>query len=131
MRAFTYRYPRIRRLVRPEWIYPQGFPTQWTSNPVTGIWCRAVSHWQFPKDTKGKYARVQVTVLNAPGTIDSDFRGEVQVLLINHGRDTFVVKPGMRIAQLVVSPVSQVAWDTVTVLPKTDRDDGGFGHTGT
>ena len=75
--------------------------------------------------------RYGVTVLNAPGTIDSDFRGEVQVLLINHGRDTFVVKPGMRIAQLVVSPVSQVAWDTVTVLPKTDRDDGGFGHTGT
>jgi dUTP pyrophosphatase len=72
-----------------------------------------------------------VTVLNAPGTIDSDYRGEVQVLLINHGSELFVVKGGMRIAQLVVAPVSHVMLGEMDVLPDTIRGSGGFGHTGT
>lgn len=71
-----------------------------------------------------------VTVLNAPGTIDSDYRGEVKVLLINHGRAPFSVEPGMRIAQLVVAPVSRVEWDVCDSLPDTPRAAGGFGHTG-
>ena len=71
-----------------------------------------------------------VTVLNAPGTIDSDYRGEVQVLLINHGTESFVVKGGMRIAQLIVAPVARVAWHEVYTLPDTGRGQGGFGHTG-
>jgi dUTP pyrophosphatase len=71
-----------------------------------------------------------VTVLNAPGTIDSDYRGEVKVLLINHGRDAFAITPQMRIAQLVVSPVTRVEWTEVSALPSTDRGEGGFGHTG-
>ena len=71
-----------------------------------------------------------VTVLNAPGTIDSDYRGEVKVLLINHGAEPFAVQPGMRIAQLVIAPVSRVAWEPMDLLPATGRGAGGFGHTG-
>ena len=71
-----------------------------------------------------------VTVLNAPGTIDSDYRGEVKVLLINHGRDHFTITPGMRIAQLVVCPVARVELEETHELAETTRADGGFGHTG-
>jgi dUTP pyrophosphatase len=71
-----------------------------------------------------------VTVLNAPGTIDSDYRGEVKVLLINHGADHFTVTTGMRIAQLVVSPVVRVDWEETAALPETARAAGGFGHSG-
>jgi dUTPase len=71
-----------------------------------------------------------VTVLNAPGTIDSDYRGEVKVILINHGRAPFTVTPAMRIAQLVVGPVARVTWDLMESLPDTSRGGGGFGHTG-
>ena len=71
-----------------------------------------------------------VTVLNAPGTIDSDYRGEVQVLLINHGTESFVVEGGMRIAQLIVAPVTRVALNEVFALPATSRGRGAFGHTG-
>lgn len=79
----------------------------------------------------GLAAKHGVTVLNAPGTIDSDYRGEVQVLLINHGTSPFLVERGMRIAQLVVAPVTRVQWEAVDALPLTQRDAGGFGHTGT
>jgi len=72
-----------------------------------------------------------VTVLNAPGTIDADYRGEVSVLLVNLGEDTFEVSRGMRIAQLLVAPVVRVAWRPVAVLPESARGAGGFGSTGT
>jgi dUTP pyrophosphatase len=72
-----------------------------------------------------------VTVLNAPGTIDSDYRGEVKVLLINHGQVPFTVTPGMRIAQMVVAPVTRVEWEEAAELPETARNTGGFGHSGT
>jgi dUTP pyrophosphatase len=78
----------------------------------------------------GLAARFGVTVLNAPGTIDCDYRGEVKVLLINHGPRPFTVEPGMRIAQMVVAPVEHVAWAASDALPDTARADGGFGHTG-
>jgi dUTP pyrophosphatase len=78
----------------------------------------------------GLAARHGLTVLNAPGTIDSDYRGEIKVLLINHGPDPVVIAPGMRIAQLVVAPVTRVQWTTAD-LPPTERGAGGFGHTGT
>jgi dUTP pyrophosphatase len=71
-----------------------------------------------------------VTVLNAPGTIDSDYRGEVQVLLINLGDATFTVRPGDRIAQLMVARVEAVEWEEVAELPASDRGAGGFGSTG-
>ncbi len=71
-----------------------------------------------------------VTVLNAPGTIDADYRGEVGVVLVNLGTEPFVVRPGDRIAQLVIAPVSRVALAVVSELPSTDRGDGGYGSTG-
>lgn len=71
-----------------------------------------------------------VTVLNAPGTIDADYRGEVQVILINHGSEVFTVGRGMRIAQMVVAPVTSLAWRLVETVAETGRGSGGFGSTG-
>jgi len=71
-----------------------------------------------------------IGMVNAPGTIDSDFRGEIHVLLINHGEKPFTVRRGDRIAQLVVCPVVRVAWNPVDALDETKRGGGGFGHTG-
>jgi dUTP pyrophosphatase len=79
----------------------------------------------------GLALRHGVTCLNAPGTIDADYRGEVGVILANLGEAPFVVARGMRIAQLVVAPVARVAWDEVAELPATLRGAGGFGSTGT
>ncbi len=78
----------------------------------------------------GLAARHGVTVLNAPGTIDADYRGELAVILINLGREPFTVEPGVRIAQLVVAPVVHVTWTETSELPPTGRGAGGFGHTG-
>jgi dUTP pyrophosphatase len=71
-----------------------------------------------------------ITVLNSPGTIDEDYRGEIKVLLINHGHEPFVVKSGERIAQLVVAPVARVQFDEQATLDETVRGAGGYGHTG-
>jgi dUTP pyrophosphatase len=78
----------------------------------------------------GLASRHGITVVNAPGTIDADYRGEVMVALINLGREPFVVERGMRIAQLLVAPVSRVSWSEVEALPDSGRGAGGFGHTG-
>jgi len=78
----------------------------------------------------GLAAKHGVTVLNAPGTIDADYRGEVAVLLINHGRDPFTVRRAERIAQMVIAPVAQAELAPVSVLSSTDRGAGGFGSTG-
>jgi dUTP pyrophosphatase len=72
-----------------------------------------------------------ITVLNSPGTIDADYRGEVKVLLINLGRDFVTIRRGMRIAQLVIAPVTHVTVQRVQHLPQTKRGSGGFGSTGT
>lgn len=71
-----------------------------------------------------------ITVLNSPGTIDADYRGDVGVLLINHGREAFTVEDGMRVAQMVVAQYSQFEWESVEDLDETARGDGGFGSTG-
>lgn len=78
----------------------------------------------------GLAARHGLTVLNAPGTIDADYRGEIKVPLIHHGTEPFVVRRGERIAQLVVAAVTQVAWTEAIALPDSHRGDGGFGSTG-
>ena len=72
-----------------------------------------------------------ITVLNSPGTVDADYRGEVGVILANLGEAPFTVSRGMRIAQLVVAPVTHLAWQEVDELPDSDRGMGGFGSTGT
>lgn len=71
-----------------------------------------------------------ITVLNTPGTIDADYRGELGVILINHGKEAVVIKPGMRIAQLVLVPVIQANFIVADTLNTTIRGAGGFGHTG-
>jgi dUTP pyrophosphatase len=78
----------------------------------------------------GLAARHGVTILNAPGTIDADYRGEIAVILINHGEASFTVTRGMRIAQMVVAPVSRVHLIEAESLPDSVRGNGGFGSTG-
>ena len=72
-----------------------------------------------------------ISLPNTPATIDSDYRGEIRVPLINLGRERFLVSRGMRIAQFVVAPVARVTWEEVDELPATDRGGRGFGHSGT
>lgn len=91
---------------------PQGFEAQ--VRPRSGL---AVKHG--------------VTVLNAPGTIDSDYRGEVKVPLINLGQEDFIIARGDRIAQLVIAPVSRISWSELETLDETVRGAGGFGSSGT
>ncbi|MDP1626093.1 dUTP diphosphatase [Parvibaculum sp.] len=79
----------------------------------------------------GLAAKNGVTVLNSPGTIDCDYRGEVKVILINHGADAFTIERGTRIAQMVVAPVTQARFEEVGTLDETARGAGGFGSTGT
>ncbi|HTZ40128.1 MAG TPA: dUTP diphosphatase [Syntrophales bacterium] len=78
----------------------------------------------------GLALRNGVTLVNTPGTVDADYRGEIQIIIINHGTESFVVCRGDRIAQMVVAPVSRAEWDLQRELPGTARGSGGFGHTG-
>jgi dUTP pyrophosphatase len=78
----------------------------------------------------GLALRHGITILNTPGTIDSDYRGEIGVILINHGRDTFTIRRGDRIAQLVISTVCEPVFEEVDSLEDSSRGPGGFGHTG-
>ena len=71
-----------------------------------------------------------ISIPNAPGTIDADYRGQVQVIMVNLGQEPFVVERGLRIAQMIVKPVPRVEWAEVDELPPTERGSGGFGHTG-
>ena len=78
----------------------------------------------------GLAAKHGITVLNAPGTIDADYRGEIKVILVNLSREPFEICPGERIAQLVIAAHVQAEWEEVTVLDETERGAGGFGSTG-
>lgn len=78
----------------------------------------------------GLAAKHGITVLNSPGTIDADYRGEVKVILVNLSPEPFVIEPGERIAQLVVARCEQVSWEEVERLDETERGAGGFGSTG-
>ncbi len=79
----------------------------------------------------GLAAKNAVTVLNSPGTIDADYRGEIKIILINHGHDPFIIERGMRIAQMVVARHATVQWSELETLSETSRGSGGFGSTGT
>jgi dUTP pyrophosphatase len=78
----------------------------------------------------GLAAKHGVTILNSPGTIDADYRGEINAILVNFGDTAFTVEPNSRIAQLIVAPVTQVRWETAESLTETVRGAGGFGSTG-
>ena len=105
-------FPRERKLI-PTGIYiqlPVGYEAQ--VRPRSGL---ALKHG--------------ITVLNSPGTIDADYRGEIRVLLINHGDAAYSITPGERIAQLVIAKHEQVKWIISGSLDETERGEGGFGHT--
>ena len=78
----------------------------------------------------GLAAKFGISVLNSPGTIDADYRGEIKVILVNLSNEPFVINPGERIAQMVVARYEKVEWDEVEVLDETERGEGGFGSTG-
>ena len=91
----------------------------------------------IPEDTEiqirprsGLAAKSSISVLNTPGTIDSDYRGEIKIILFNHGKEEFTVKNGDRIAQMILMPVLKVEFEEVEELPKSVRGSGGFGSTG-
>lgn len=105
-------------------------PGESTAIP-TGMRCEIPEGYEIQvRPRSGLAFKHQVTVLNTPGTIDADYRGEIKVILINHGKEDFVVTPGMRIAQLILAPVIKAEFILTSTLSNTKRSDGGFGHTG-
>ena len=78
----------------------------------------------------GLAAKNNITILNSPGTIDSDYRGEIKVLIFNHGSADFIINNGDRIAQMILSPVVKIDFEVINDLPETIRGEGGFGSTG-
>jgi dUTP pyrophosphatase len=105
-------------------------PGQWGLIP-TGLMLQIPEGFEVQlRPRSGLAAKQGVTVLNAPGTIDWDYRGEIKVILINHGPEPFSVRRGMRIAQLVVAPVVRASFVPQTALEETARGSGGFGSTG-
>ena len=105
-------------------------PGEWMMIP-TGLFLEIPAGFEIQvRPRSGLAARHGVTVLNSPGTIDSDYRGEVQVILINHGKEPFTVNGGDRIAQLVAARTEMVSFVASDSLSDTERGDGGFGSTG-
>lgn len=97
----------------------------------TGLAIALPQGWEGQvRPRSGLAHRQGLTVLNSPGTIDADYRGEMRVILINLGREAVTIARGERIAQLVIAPVSRAVWDVVAELPATARGSGGFGSTG-
>lgn len=105
-------------------------PGQYALVPTGLAIALPAGHEAQVRPRSGLAARHGVTVLNSPGTIDADYRGEIKVILINHGAAPFVIKRGERIAQMVIAPMVQAALVPVTTLSTTDRGAGGFGSTG-
>ena len=100
-----------------------GVPTGWSMELPPGFEAQV-------RPRSGLSLKHGVTVVNAPGTIDSDYRGEVVVLLVNLGRQPHTISPGDRMAQLVIAPVSRATVEEAVELSNTERGAGGFGHTG-
>ena len=98
----------------------------------TGLFMQLPSGYECQvRPRSGLALKKGITVLNTPGTIDADYRGEVGIILINLSKEPFVVNPGERIAQLVVKQYTRVEWEQVERLDQTQRGDGAFGHSGT
>lgn len=105
-------------------------PGQYALVPTGLAIALPAGHEAQVRPRSGLAAKHGVTVLNSPGTIDADYRGEIKVILINHGAAPFVIKRGERIAQMVIAPAMQAALVPVANLSTTDRGAGGFGSTG-
>jgi dUTP pyrophosphatase len=100
-----------------------GVPTGWSMELPAGFEAQV-------RPRSGLSLKHGVTVVNAPGTIDSDYRGEIVVLLVNLGQQAYTIAPGVRVAQMVIAPVSRATVEEVVELSETERGAGGFGHTG-
>jgi dUTP pyrophosphatase len=100
-----------------------GVPTGWAMELPQGYEAQV-------RPRSGLAWKAGLTVVNAPGTIDSDYRGEINVLLVNLSKETVVIQPGDRVAQMIVAPVLQVQIEETGELSETQRGSGGFGHTG-
>ena len=96
----------------------------------TGLRVALPEGWELQVRPRSGLAKRGVTVMNAPGTVDSDYRGEVVVTLVNHGREPHRVARGDRVAQAVLAPVHRAEWIVVDELDETERGGGGFGSTG-
>lgn len=92
--------------------------------------CLPRDHEAQIRPRSGLAVKHGIGLINSPGTIDADYRGEIQVALINHGKSVFTVNRGDRVAQMIISPVSRVRIELVDHLPDSERSSGGFGHTG-
>jgi len=105
-------------------------PGEWRLVPV-GIAIALPDGYEAQvRPRSGLAAKKGITCLNTPGTVDADYRGEIRVNLINHGKEPFVVQRGDRIAQMIVAPVTQASWHVTDRLDETERGTGGFGSTG-
>jgi dUTP pyrophosphatase len=97
----------------------------------TGIRVEIPPHMEIQlRPRSGLALKHQITLLNSPGTIDADYRGEIKVILINHGTETFMIEPNMRIAQMIIAPVFRASFVREKSLSETQRGENGFGHTG-
>ena len=97
----------------------------------TGIYIELPEGYEAQiRPRSGLAAKFGVTVANAPGTVDADYRGEVKVILVNLSKDPFVINPGERVAQMVIAKYEKIEWEEVEELGDTERGDGGFGSTG-
>ncbi len=111
--------------------YDTEIPPGGTALIPTGLYVEIPAGYEIQvRPRSGLALKKSVTVLNTPGTIDADYRGEIGVILINHGKEYFVVKMGDRIAQLVMNKVERIEWNPVTSLTGTKRGEHGFGSTG-
>ncbi len=98
----------------------------------TGLYMQLPSGYECQiRPRSGLALKHGLTILNSPGTVDADYRGEIGIILINLGQEDFVVNDGERICQMVIKQYTKVEWEEVSRLDRTEREDGGFGHTGT
>ncbi|MBS0656299.1 MAG: dUTP diphosphatase [Verrucomicrobia bacterium] len=117
--------------LRADLIEPMVIPKQSSRLVPTGLFLEIPAGYEVQvRPRSGLALKHLVTVLNSPGTIDSDYRGEVMVILMNHSENEFSVLPGMRIAQVVVAPVVRAQFVLADSLATSERAAGGFGHTG-
>ena len=119
-----------------EWISVQTLMNLFRWLRCSGVWC-LLAFIALPegfeaqvRPRSGLAIKKGITVLNSPGTIDADYRGEVCIILVNLSAETFVIEDGERIAQMVIARHEQALWQEVEVLDETERGAGGFGHTG-
>jgi len=106
-------------------------PHEWRAIPSGIAIALPLGYEAQIRSRSGLAAKHGVAILNSPGTIDADYRGELLGILINHGQEPFTITRGMRFAQMVIAPVSSIVWEERATLDETDRGEGGFGSTGT